>query len=282
MAEKKRLRAALRKHRVPEPALFAAHAVPSVRIVPRRARRALPLGASRFGGVPDVPPDFRWPVWRKRPLVFLAQLELAEVRAPGLPRRGWLLVFYDAREQPWGFDPRDRGGTVVMHVDVPRASLMRATPPPLEPDERALRACTLTFTRTIDLLDKWEHDDAVFDRIPDEAWSRHDRAAAALAGTRGRADHHVGGHPQPIQGEMRGECQLASSGINAGSPRGYASPRAKALLRRKNAWRLLLQIDSDDVPGWMWGDLGRLYLWIRDPDLASRRFDRAWLILQCH
>lgn len=31
----------------------------------------------------------------------------------------------------------------------------------------------------------------------------------------------------------------------------------------------------------MWGDLGRLYFWIRDDDLAARRFEKAWLILQC-
>jgi len=31
----------------------------------------------------------------------------------------------------------------------------------------------------------------------------------------------------------------------------------------------------------MWGDLGRIYYWIRDDDLAARRFDRSWLVLQC-
>jgi uncharacterized protein YwqG len=45
---------------------------------------------------------------------------------------------------------------------------------------------------------------------------------------------------------------------------------------------LLLQIDSDDAIGWTWGDAGRLYFWIRKQDLAARRFDRVWTILQCH
>ena len=31
----------------------------------------------------------------------------------------------------------------------------------------------------------------------------------------------------------------------------------------------------------MWGDVGRLYFWIRDADLRARRFDATWLILQC-
>jgi uncharacterized protein YwqG len=31
----------------------------------------------------------------------------------------------------------------------------------------------------------------------------------------------------------------------------------------------------------MWGDAGCLYYWIRAEDLRARRFDRAWMILQC-
>ena len=46
-------------------------------------------------------------------------------------------------------------------------------------------------------------------------------------------------------------------------------------------WLLLLQVDSDDVAQWMWGDCGRLYYWIRESDLRGRRFDRIWAILQC-
>ena len=29
------------------------------------------------------------------------------------------------------------------------------------------------------------------------------------------------------------------------------------------------------------GDVGRIYYWMPSEDLAARRFDRAWLILQC-
>jgi len=31
----------------------------------------------------------------------------------------------------------------------------------------------------------------------------------------------------------------------------------------------------------MWGDMGMLYFWIRAEDLAARRFERVWMILQC-
>src|SRR5688500_4175159 len=35
---------------------------------------ALPLGASRFGGVPDLPPEIAWPQIEGKKLMFLAQI----------------------------------------------------------------------------------------------------------------------------------------------------------------------------------------------------------------
>ena len=53
--------------------------------------------------------------------------------------------------------------------------------------------------------------------------------------------------------------------------------------RKNSNWRLLLQIDSDERgPGWMWGDAGTIYFWIREKDVAARQFDDVWLIFQCH
>ena len=40
-------------------------------------------------------------------------------------------------------------------------------------------------------------------------------------------------------------------------------------------WRLLLQVNSDDYAGWMWGDVGRVYFWIRRQDFATGDSDRV-------
>lgn len=80
-------------------------------------------GCTRFGGVPDLPPGFRWPcfttetyddpVERPRSLTFLAQFNCAEL-APldpdgWLPKTGLLSFFYELGSQRWGFDPKDAG-----------------------------------------------------------------------------------------------------------------------------------------------------------------------------
>jgi uncharacterized protein YwqG len=81
---------------------------------------------------------------------------------------------------------------------------------------------------------------------------------------------------------MELECQLVTNGIYCGDPSGYEGPRAAVLEAGSADWRLLMQLDSDDEAGMMWGDAGRLYFWIREADLRERRFDKVWLILQCH
>ena len=95
--------------------------------------------------------------------------------------------------------------------------------------------------------------------------------------------HKLLGHSENIQGDMELECQLVTNGLYCGDPSGYQDPRAAALIAGAADWVLLLQIDSDeDNCGMMWGDSGRIYLWIRREDLQARRFAQAHLILQCY
>lgn len=157
---------------------------PAVRLCARRTVGGTAVGASKLGGLPDLPDSLEWPTRDSAPLAFIAQLNLAELAAQDpdhrLPPAGWLYFFYDAVEQPW-------------------------------------------------------------------------------------------------QGDMQTECHLASQGVNVGGP-----PRPTAPLQGDPSdWMLLLQIDSDDAPGTMWGDTGCIYYWIRRDDLARRHFADTWLMLQC-
>lgn len=279
--------AALRKAGIPNGDALARLAEPSFRISAERAAvEALPAGASRFGGAPDLPAGLAWPERDGRPLTFLAQIDLAEVRAPDLPAAGWLLFFYDAVEQPWGFDPKDAGGARVVHVDAARGALSRRPHPQVDPAGGPFACCRLTFAPALDLPDLGD-DLLEKSRIPldDARLDDYAAVAAALAGipSLDARYHHLLGNPQLIQGDMRSECQLVTSGIYVGKPQAFQGERTQELLRAApSEWRLLLQLDTDeDGPGWMWGDSGRLYFWIRRADLAAAAFDRTWLVLQC-
>ena len=55
------------------------------------------------------------------------------------------------------------------------------------------------------------------------------------------------------------ECQLVSHGLYCGDASGYQATRAKELEAGRQDWILLLQLDTDDDAGMIWGDGGMLY-----------------------
>ena len=80
---------------------------------------------------------------------------------------------------------------------------------------------------------------------------------------------------------MEDECQLASHGIYVGDAEGHKDPRAPSLKAGAKDWKLLLQLDTDDDIGWMWGDVGTLYFWVREQDAQAGDFSRVWMVFQC-
>lgn len=247
-------------------------------------------GRSRLGGLPELPFGSAWPEHDGRPLMFTARVdldELAEVLPAddrqGLPASGDLWLFTDALGMAWGFRPEDRGSFVLIHTE--------GENPPLDapagrddegdPFDTVVvpRACRLVpelvlpdaFEDGVDLVD----DDAAFDAYTDldehlnEEWF-------------GDAPRHrILGRPTLVQQPMELEAQLASNGIDVGGPEGYASAEAKRLKAGAADWTLVAQIDSDDDTGFMWGDVGLVYWWMRRQDIAAGRWEGVWGILQC-
>ena len=190
-----------------------------------------------------------------------------------------LYFFYDAEQSTWGFNPKDKRSWRVLYIasvpdmptevsfpdDVPeharyskkllKPSLGKSIPAPVE------------LVVNSGLPEKQRH-------LAFDFYGRYSE--------QGPPKHQLHGHPMPIQGDMQLECQLVSNGLYCGDETGYNDPRAKELEAGASDWQLLLQIDTDDDSGMMWGDGGRLYFWIRHDDLRKKNFDAVWMILQCY
>ena len=239
----------------------------------------LSIGASRIGGVPDVPPDFKWPERNGVPQAFIAQLAIEEVHAHDLhgelPARGTLWFFYDAKQETYGADPADRGGwQVIFREDY--AGLQRMTAPADLPAESQFKAASVSFANEVTLSQSPQLDVPDFDWTDDEV-QKYETLLSTFPTPEEHGDvqHQLLGNPQTIQDDMRLECQLASQGVTD-----INDPRAKELSKGANGWQLLLQIDSDDELGMEWGNTGMIYYWLRASDLKKLDFEEAWLVLQ--
>ena len=245
------------------------------------ARVGTPL--SKIGGLPDLPQQFEWPAWKGSPLAFLAQIELGSVPAlhslTDLPRTGMLYFLYNQKQSTWGFDPADRGSWRVIYLAASQ-DLATATPPE-GLSKKAIYKQKPVEPRQINSYPSFERLYVDLRSVPDEAFEIEEELRSEATGD--EPEHQIGGFPNPVQGdEMERESQLVSNGIYCGDPSGYQDPRAAELEDGVADWKLLLQVDTDDDTGMMWGDGGRLYFWIRTGDLASNDFSNVWMVLQCH
>ncbi len=249
--------------------------------------RLIAVGKSKLGGCPDLPPQVEWSCSQitGKPLSFICQINFAETKPfdlhNELPDSGMLYFYCDTDPQtiPWGFDMTDADGFAVRYYDADPAQLKRVSPPDdLLEEGTVFGSAALSFHSRIELPNS-ESD--LYDMI--------DIPADAKAALWEKIDMDVEdetvfkllGHSDNIQGGMEFECEVVANGISAGDPGGYGEAERLGLRKNASRWMLLLQIDSDDELGMMWGDVGRLYLWIDKNDLKERRFEKAWLILQC-
>ncbi len=216
---------------------------------------------SFFGGMPAVDKGFTWPLMDGYPLHFIGQLNCSHFCLP--PKQtGYLLFFYDNRH--WGYTPKDRGHVLVLHQqgeqqlresDLPECEVpqlfglrkKRVIPNVYRQVYVQFEASTSypSFERELIRLDSdWE-----------EAYSEFCAVTQPLI--------QIGGYPSPIQSDfMEDDC------VNAFS------------LGRRADWQLLLQLF--EVGDMQWGDAGALYWFIHKDDIECTRFDRVWMVTQCH
>lgn len=94
-------------------------------------------------------------------------------------------------------------------------------------------------------------------------------------------NHQIGGWPRLQQAPIWRGCEVVSRGLPLGSLEDWQRAEPTFSPEREADWRLLLQIDTDDDAGWMWGDVGTLYFTVQQSTPPPAMFDDAWLVLQC-
>lgn len=256
------------------------------------------IGETKIGGRPDLPSSISWVTETNtiettekkflifkttkqetitKPLSFIAQVNLSETAAYDkdklLPEKGILYFFYSAEQEASGFDPSDKNKFKVIYWDGDIAELKRTEFPPDLPEYSCYQPATVTIRPEISLPSYGHEVYEDFDEEADKKFWEEVYVDGNLNKLLGYAD--------PIQNDMELDCELVTNGLYCGDATGYNDPRAKALEANASQWKLLLQIDSNEENKMMWGDLGRLYYWIKKEDLLNKRFDRCWIGMQC-
>ncbi len=200
-----------------------------------------------------MPSEIAWPTRRSGdPHSFLAQIDLAGLPVcEGLPvpRTGSLFFFCDAEYLPDPGDPQDvKDGIKIVYCPTSLSdNALRTTPRDLSSDY-TFESWSLNprLDLTAPAQDVWEIRSLDMSDAESYAYCELFTQVSASDGS----VHRMGGYPNRVQyGKVEPEDDR----------------------------RLLLQLDSEGEAGMMWNDQGRLYFTIREEDLESLSFEKAWL-----
>lgn len=237
---------------------------------------------TRLGGRPNLPPELAWPEWQSEPLAFIAQLDLdtlPKLENLPLPDHGALFFFYAGSEKAWGGTPESVGCTRVLYSATPLASAQLRDFPQQLPPHLAFTGIALDpILRGHSLPDRYDQTLEELELGDEIAEAYEDWLAAWRAEV--PTWHRMGGYPDPIQEDPKLEIQLFTHGL-LGDSDGYKKAKELGLYPGARDWQLLLQVDSEEDAGMMWGDVGILYFLIHPQDLASRNFENVQFVLQC-
>ena len=237
---------------------------PAIGVWPRRPDPEIPHSWSRLGGLPSVPAEWEWPMSEQEPLLFIGQINCAELRKFGntasLPRDGVISFFAD-------HDATTGCGSDVAAVFYWLADeQLERAPEPVD-DFRQLPNCGLAFYETFALPDPTSDQilELKLDSAQREAYAEVRDAARTYGVSNSRFTSFytskLFGWPELVQRDL--ECLWSLNG--------------------ESRSRLLLQVGwyENGSESECWGPGGILYYMISDRDLAERRFDRAWFEMQC-
>ncbi|MEZ6047093.1 MAG: YwqG family protein [Planctomycetaceae bacterium] len=243
----------------------------------------IPTGSTKFGGIPDVNTAFEWPHWKNHywpqlpaiPLQFLCQINLAEVKAASfcslLPESGILSFFYDPTQHAWGLDPDDSMGWRVVYF--PEDGLQSYEHGKIDPRVKNNKTCSVLSRVFLFLPDPDSIEGDSLNSIYQGEGSYQDYYHSHSGNF---ARHHLMGYAEAYSDLSRVICEMTSAGYEYDSKSDFISPDEDGSF---SEWILLLELKSEPVLDWRWGDAGSLTFWIRKTDLRNHCFDHARVVL---
>ena len=274
----------------------------------------LEVGASRIGGIPDLPKSLDWPKWEGHLLSFVAQLrlsDLARIQQVGitskaemhprlfefeaqpivpretssvarnvLPETGilYFFCFDDAHNERCDWAVNRNSWRVIYSEGEEAVGLIRKAPPAEAGPKEYLPAHRISFWREMTLppTDAYELEMlGLTDRQQEDYQGLlYDLEKAQFPGF---PIHRLLGYPMQIQNNMQEECQLLSVGQYRFSSTGSVITVSIDVAPSAN---------KEAVPDWRfllqiengWG--GALYYWLPDNAIAQQDFSQSWLVLQ--
>lgn len=226
----------------------------------------IPVGATKFGGKPDLSEGISWPEYEDKLHTFIGQFRLDDFRQTQagtlLPGTGLLsfFVFDDPIETGQPAAEGSPGGWKVIYS--PDGSQLRRLDPPKEFDEgnRLASECALRMQETLDLpnVNTYSLDQDYADEF----------IACRRAKSLGLTKEHGDSYEQILEA-------LLPEREERSHLMGWSHPQVLADDPVEEDFNHLLTVASEEPMEWCWADGHQLFFSIRPDDLAAGDFEQV-------
>ena len=217
---------------------------------PKATEKSIAVGASKFGGRPDLPANTKWPKFKGQSLSFLGQFNLAELQpspiARPLPATGVLSAFCLYRGDGDDFFPK--GSWRLFYFPDPSKLVRTELDDELGEGSR-FPSCRVEYSEAPTL--PHPSSDAAADLQLEDSHPADDIYVELYFNT--SPGDHILGYSYPIQPG----------------------------LSEKKGERHLLAIGGNGQTGWEFGDGGELYFMLDEKQMKAGQFDRVKMFMEC-
>lgn len=263
--------------------------LPAIRIDTTTQETCL-LGASHFGGLPDLPEAIAWPYFDETPMTLIGQINLDELSSqfqhPPLPKQGMLFFFFADTEEGWDYlvDPEMTEGLkkmpwkVIYWPDIQTLLSTEKRVPVADHMERPVYPLvSLEFVQQGANMPEIDSQLIENLELTDIDTEHYIQLIKQLSDS--QTGHQLLGYPGIIQNNtLELDAELITRGESLDQIIDRESPEYDEIMQAASDWVLLMQCWSDGKIDWMWGDAGLVYWMIRRQDLAALQFNRVVLL----
>ncbi|AHM61184.1 hypothetical protein D770_14650 [Flammeovirgaceae bacterium 311] len=258
---------------------------PTVGIKTARTKdEKLPVGSSKIGGQPDLPPNIDWPRFNNEPLSFCAQYNCLEFNRYDknylLPSEGMLYVFVYVDKSWPGFLNTDGSYKIIYTGN--HNEIFRRPFPQSYFKESIFETAKIDYFqfytlpddenyKLIELRKKYLHFSNYYDNATDIIYNVTGQAADNY--------HQLLGEDRSVQSSVVWE--FAAKALNIRTSEDYETKK-HLIDELKKDYIMLLQLDSGDKNTSLakFGGSSVMYFGIKPEDLKQKRFDQTILAFQ--
>jgi len=233
----------------------------------------IPIGATKLGGLPDLPKDAKWPLFTGKPMAFLGQFALADLHgktaAAELSTDGILYVF---AYQSDGDGPgcfAEGGDTVIIKSASTQGLERRKAPADIDESNDTSPSCLLEMHESYDIPD-WYGDP---DEIPEEFYNQMEDLRDAYNAAIGDSDR------DETDGQLSDKLWELRSGLNKKFDHhlfGYSFHSRTTEPSPGADWVHILCLGSDSKLGWNWCDGENLAIFVKEDSLKDDSFKEVF------